>query len=205
MEILGVPIYNDYFVLLLVRFGINLFFCTLIIKAIYSRYVRQNNYVFAFFMVSTTVFFLCFTLSRFSLDLGMALGLFAIFGIIRYRTTTIGIKEMTYLFVVICISVINALVSKEISYLEILTVNSTVVMFIFGIEHFLLQSTGLEKQSIVYDDLENIKPEHRDRLLKDLSDRTGFSIEKVRIDKIDLQKEAATLTLYYHPHPVETT
>ena len=131
MEFLEIPLFDDDFYKMLVRFAINLAFISVIIRALYYRYSQKTAYVFTYYMVSIIVFFLCFTLKKFTLDIGMALGLFAIFGIIRYRTQTIEIKEMTYLFVVIGVSVINALANKKMSYSEIVAANGIIVAAIY--------------------------------------------------------------------------
>jgi hypothetical protein len=107
MEFLEIPLFDDDFYKMMVRFAINIFFLTIIIKFLYYSYSNRKDYLFTYYMIGIIVFFLCFTLKKFELDLGMALGLFAIFGIIRYRTNPIEIKEMTYLFVIIGVSVIN--------------------------------------------------------------------------------------------------
>ena len=104
MEFLGIPLFDDDFIKLTFRFLLNLVFTSIIIRFLYYRVSRRKDYLFTYYMISIIVFFLCFTLKKYELDLGMALGLFAIFGIIRYRTNPIPIKEMTYLFVVIGVS-----------------------------------------------------------------------------------------------------
>ena len=113
MEFLGIPLFNNEFFKMLFHFGINISFLTIIIRFLYFRKSRRADYMFTYYMISIIVFFLCFTLKKYEMGIGMALGLFAIFGIIRYRTATIEIKEMTYLFVVIGVSVINSLALEK--------------------------------------------------------------------------------------------
>lgn len=148
-------------------------------------------------MISFIVFFLCFTLKKFELDIGMALGLFAIFGIIRYRTDAIDIKEMTYLFVVIGVSVMNSLANKKMSYSEILLANTVVVISIAIIEKFWHLKHEVTKE-IVYENIENIKPENYELLKTDLEDRTGLSINNVSIGNVDFLRDTAVLTIYYY-------
>ena len=148
-------------------------------------------------MISIIVFFLCFTLKKYEIDLGMALGLFAIFGIIRYRTDTIAIKEMTYLFVVIGISVINSLANKKMSYIEILAANSIVIIVIMIIERFLELKNEVSKK-IVYDKIENILPEKRHLLKEDLEQRTGLNIIRIKIGNVDFSREVADIKIYYY-------
>ncbi|MGB0427585.1 MAG: DUF4956 domain-containing protein [Flavobacteriales bacterium] len=197
MDFLGIPVYDDDFIKLIFRFFINLTFTTLIIQYLYFRTSKLRDYLFTFYMISIIVFLLCFTLKKYELDIGMALGLFAIFGIIRYRTDPIPIKEMTYLFVVIGVSVINALANKRMSYAEIFMANIAVTASIALLEFYWLAKRYTEK-NIVYENIELIKPEHYDKLKSDLEHRTGLSIEKVLVKNIDFLKDTANLTIYYY-------
>lgn len=196
MEFLDIPIFDDDFYKMLFRFGINTLFLTIIIRFLYYKSARRKDYLFTYYMIGAIVFFLCFTLKKFELDLGMALGLFAIFGIIRYRTATIEIKEMTYLFVVIGVSVINSLANKKMSFAEILAANLIIVLMISVIEKLLFLKHETTK-SIVYDNLENIKPVNEGLLKEDLEVRTGLAINKVSVGKIDYLTNTALITIYY--------
>ena len=119
MEFLEIPLIDDDFYKMMMRFVINIFFLTIVIRFLYYIKSRRKDYLLTYYMISTIVFFLCFTLKKFELDVGMALGLFAIFGILRYRTNPVDVREMTYLFIVIGVSVINALANKKMSYAEV--------------------------------------------------------------------------------------
>ncbi len=127
MEFLEVPLFDDDIYKLVVRFLLNVFFLILIVR--FAIHPNQSERAFAFtaVMMNVTVFFICFSLKKLELGLGMALGLFAIFGVLRYRTDAIRTKEMTYLFIVIGIAVINALSNRKTSYAELLAVNFTIV------------------------------------------------------------------------------
>lgn len=197
MEFPQIKIYSNDFLDMLVYFAINLVFISIIIRLLYYRYTRRTEYVFTYYMVSIVLFFLCFTLKKFSLDIGMALGLFAIFGIIRYRTQTVEIKEMTYLFVVIGVSVINALVNTSMSLIEILGANSAIVGAIYFIEKLVLSKGKIEQRTIVYSELENIKPENYEQLLADLNQKTGLNVTEVNVQKVDFTNQMATLTIFY--------
>lgn len=123
MEFLEVPLFDDDLFKMLVRFSINLFFLTLMVVLAIRPMQKDREFAFTAVMMNVTVFFICFALKKLDLELGMALGLFAIFGVLRYRTDSIGVKEMTYLFIVIGIAVINSLSNKSTSYSEVVTVN----------------------------------------------------------------------------------
>lgn len=196
MEFLEIPIFDDDFYKMLFRFIINFTFLTLIIRFIYYPFAKRKDYVFTYYLISAIVFFLCFTLKKYELDIGMALGLFAIFGIIRYRTDAIPIKEMTYLFVVIGVSVINSLANKKMSYFEIVGANILIIGILFLIERYWALKQE-ESKSIIYENIENIKPENYDTLKSDLEQRTGLNINKVTIGEVDFLKDTAKVTIFY--------
>lgn len=196
MEFFDVAFFDNDFYKMIFRFGINLSFLTLIIRFLYYKNARNKEYFFTYYMIGVIVFFLCFTLKKFELDLGMALGLFAIFGILRYRTNSIEIKEMTYLFVVIGVSVINSLANKKMSYAELLTANSMVVVTLYLTEWFWTLK-HLVSKSIVYEVIENIKPENHHLLKADLEERVGVEIEQITIGDIDFLKDTAEITIRY--------
>ena len=129
--------------------------------------------------------------------MGFALGLFAIFGILRYRTTTIPIKEMTYLFLVIGISVINALANKKVSYAELLLTNFTILIIAWGGEKFWLYKSESCK-TISFEQPDLIQPEKREELLKLLTQRTGIKINRIRIGNIDYLRDSVNITIYYY-------
>ncbi len=197
MEFLDIPLFDDDFFKMSFRFLINLGFLTLIIRWLYYTSAKRKDYLFTFYMISIIVFFLCFTLKKFELDIGMALGLFAIFGIIRYRTDAIAIKEMTYLFVVIGVSVMNSLANKKMSYSEIILANTVIVFSIYIIEKYWHLKHEVTKE-IVYENIENIKPENNDLLKEDLENRTGLEINSVTIGNVDFLRDIAHLTIYYY-------
>lgn len=197
MEFLEVALFDDDFWKLLVRFAINLVFLTLIV-VVYHRHQNSRAYVFTFVLMNVMVFFICFTLKKLDLGLGMALGLFAIFAIIRYRTDAIRVKDMTYLFIVVGIAVINALSNKKTSYAELAFTNCAIVLVSYTLE-CIVYTTKLSKQDIVYDRLDLLKPESRDELLADIKVRTGLSAERIKFSKIDLAKQSVSMTVYYQP------
>ncbi len=196
MEFLDIPLFDDDFYKMIFRFIINIAFLTLIIRLIYYPYAKRKDYVFTYYLISVIVFFLCFTLKKYELDIGMALGLFAIFGIIRYRTDPIPIKEMTYLFVVIGVSVINSLANKKMSYAEIIGANVLIVSVLILIERYWALRQQ-ESKSILYENIENVRPENYLILKQDLEQRTGLKINKVTVGDIDFLKDTANITIFY--------
>jgi hypothetical protein len=196
MEIFGIPFFDNDFYKMLIKLIINVIFLTGIIRFIYYKYSKKKEYLFTFYLIGTVVFFLCFTLKKYELDLGMALGLFAIFGILRYRTTPIDVKEMTYLFVVIGISVMNALSNKKMSYVEILSANSIILLVVYFFERFYNQNMVLKKD-IIYETIENIHPENHNKLKEDIQQRLGIQIVKLEIGDINFLRDTAEITVYY--------
>jgi hypothetical protein len=130
------------------------------------------------------------------IDTGMGLGLFAIFGIIRYRTDAIEIKEMTYLFMIIGISVVNALASNELSISEVGVINISVVLLTFILENLWLMKHETRK-TINYERIDLITPEKYDEMKADLEKRTGLSINRVEIGKIDFLNDTAQIRIFY--------
>jgi hypothetical protein len=147
-------------------------------------------------MIGIIVFFLCFTLKKYELDIGMALGLFAIFGIIRYRTESINIKEMTYLFIVIGISVVNALANKKMSYAEIFGANIVVVAAIYIIEKSTLKRKEL-KLLLKYEKVDMIHFVNDEAFLSDLKERLGINVTRYEVSKVDYLKKTADIVVYY--------
>ena len=198
MEFLDIPLFDDDFYKMILRFFINLFFLTAIVKYIYHKNNENKDYFFTFYAIGIVVFFLCFSLKKYELDLGMALGLFAIFGILRYRTVPLDVKEMTYLFVIIGISVMNALSNKKMSYIEIITANSAIVFALYWLELYWI-SNFLMSKKIVYETIENIHPDNHEKLKKDLEQRLGIEIYDFEIGDINFLRDTAQITIRYKP------
>lgn len=195
IEFLGMKLMDNDLWKLMFKFAINLFFLTAIVRYVYYTKTPRKNYLFTFFMISIISFFICFALKKFEMGVGMGLGLFAIFGIIRYRTNPMRIREMTYLFLVIGLSVVNAL-SGNLSYAELIFINGIVWLVIYLMEHWLLQSNE-EDKIIIYEKIENIKPSRYAELLADLEERTGMTIIRAEVGKIDFLKDTAEVKIYY--------
>jgi hypothetical protein len=183
---------------LLFRFGINMLFITILIRYIYYRKTSNKDYLFTYYSISVVSFMICFALKKLEINTGMGLGLFAIFGIIRYRTDTVRIREMSYLFIAIGLSVINALAGKQVSLAELLFINLAVTLVVLGLEYWWLMKQEVVK-TIVYEKIENIKPENYQALLQDLRARTGLKITKAEIGRIDFLKDTAQVKIYYMP------
>lgn len=196
LGIFGVPFLNmEGFCELMIRFGLNVLVTSLIIRWLYYGKSKRRDYVFTFTLISTTVFLLIFLLGSEKLQIGLALGLFAIFGIIRYRTDTVPIREMTYLFLLIGLSVINAL-AVSVSYLELFTTN-----YLFVFMSWLMEKTRIVSKSacklIKYEKINLITPDRYDEMLDDIKQRTGLNVTKCEVGYIDFLKDTALIKVYY--------
>jgi len=197
-QYLGTPIFDkEDFWKLIIKGIFNIFIILIIVRYIYYPVTRNKDYMFTYLLISLTVFLLCFLLDNVKIELAFALGLFAIFGIIRYRTDPIPIKEMTYLFIVIGISVVNALANKKISYAELVFANLLIVFVTFGMERLWLLRHETRK-NIIYEKIELIKPENKEELLADLKERTGLNIVRYEIRRIDFLKDIANIRIFYY-------
>ena len=196
MEFFGIPLFDDDFYKMTFRFLINIFFLTALIKYSYYKFSEKADYLFTFYLVGTIVFFLCFTLKKYEIDLGLALGLFAIFGILRYRTDPLKVREMTYLFVVIGLSLVNALSNKKMSYTEIFVANSITVAMAYFLDRYWNQQKTNTKD-ILYETLEHIRPEHHEVLKAELEHKLGFEILSFSLGQIDFKAETVKIKIRY--------
>ena len=199
VNIAGIQIIDvTNFLELLLRFVLNTGVIVILIRWLYYSTTKRKDYLFTYILISTIVFLLCFLLESVKLQIGFALGLFAIFGIIRYRTNAMPIKEMTYLFLIIGVSVINALTSTDTSLIDLLFSNIVIIVITFGLEKLWLLKHESSKM-IIYEKINLIRPEKRTELLSDLQERTGISkINRVETGKIDFLRDTCELTIYYY-------
>lgn len=187
---------TDFYSLCL-RLAINLVFMTILIRYLYYPIAKRKDYLFTYYLIGLITFFLCFGLKKLDIDTGMGLGLFAIFGIIRYRTDAIEIKEMTYLFLVIGISVVNSLASNRISVSEMALINVCVVLITYGLERVWLLKHETRK-TIIYEKIDLIVPSRYDEMKADIEERTGLSINRFEVGKINFLDDTAQVRIFYY-------
>lgn len=198
MELFNIELIDlEDFTELLVRYVMNFIVIIILVRYLYYKTTFRKDYLFTYMLISTIVFLICYMLENVSLELGFALGLFAIFGIIRYRTRQIEIKEMTYLFLVIGISVVNALANKKISYAELIFANGAVIVTTYLLERVFLMRHESRK-TINYEKIELIKPENYQLLLEDLEERTGLTINRVEVGRLDFLRDSARVRIFYY-------
>jgi hypothetical protein len=185
----------------MIRFSFNLIVLFILIRLIYYRFVRKEEYVFSFFLMGIIIFLLVSLLTTVNIQLGMALGLFAVFGILRFRTINYTAKDMTYIFTIIGISVINSQANIPPPVLGALVVNSIIIIIAIILELFL-RKNALTRVIIRYNKLKYLDPDLRKELLKDLSAQTGLDIEKVIIRRINISKGRAELEVFFRDNNV---
>lgn len=198
IDILGVPVFDGPSLwTMLIRFGINLLVCWLICHFFYYKKSRRRDYYFTYMLFSTAIFLILYNLQNMKLEVGIALGLFGIFSMIRYRTEQLPIREMTYLFVLIAISIING-AGMATSYVSFIAANLLFIAIIW-----LLESLGFSRREankiILYEKIGLIRPEKHDELLDDLKQRTGLDIIRFQIGSIDFLKDTCFIKVTYRP------
>jgi len=197
-EFLNIELMNwEDFWDLVIRASFNLLVVLILVRVLYYRITPRKEYLFTYILISVVVFFMIMLLENVGVEIGFALGLFAIFGMLRYRTQQIPIREMTYLFLVIGVSVINSLANRRVSYAELLLTNAAVVLVTYLLEKVFLMKTE-SKKLVFYEKIELIKPEMRAELIADLEERTGLIIHRVDIERIDYLRDAARIYIYYY-------
>lgn len=197
LEFLNIPLMDwQDFLDLILRSIFNLLVVLYLVRYLYYKTTPRKDYLFTYILISQVIFFILFLLENVNVEMGFALGLFAIFGIIRYRTRQIPIREMTYLFLVIGITVINALANKKVSYAELLLTNIAIVVLTYLLEKvFLLKHES--KREIIYENVEMIKPQNRIALLSDLENRTGLKIARVEIGRVDYLRDSVRIFIFF--------
>ena len=181
---------------LFARLLLDLVCAAVVIRAIYYRLYRNREYVFTYYLFNAMTFCLCLVLRKASTHIGLALALFGVFGILRYRTEQIRIRDLTYLFIVIGIGVLNAFGDTNVSLAELLSVNAVIVALIAWLE---LRIPRDPEQSTVmlYDQLHLLRPGQESELVEDISARTGLSVVRVEVLRFDLLRDAAEIAITY--------
>lgn len=177
---------------ILPRFIINTIFIIVLVRGCYFQHSRNRPYAVSFMMFGTGVFMVTHLLNSADISMGFAFGLFAVFSMLRYRTESITIKEMTYLFLVISIALVTAV--GPISLLGISIINAIICVFAYVLEvYFLLPLT--QEKTIKYERIDKIKPENRADLIAEITQRTGFEIKHLSIESIDFSNGTAKIRI----------
>ena len=203
ISFLGVPLCDTQSLLhLLMRFAFNLIVTWIIARYCYYVKSQRRDYVLTYMLFGAAMFLLIFLMESVSIQIGMTLGLFAIFGVIRYRTETVPIREMTYLFIFICVAVINGL-ALNISYVELIVANLLLLLLIWTVEgRRLLRHTSAKL--VIYEKINLITPDKREEMIADLEERLGHKVNKVEVGHVDFLRDVAFVKVYYELPEGET-
>ncbi len=196
---------GDSFITLPLMFLFNFLVTWLIVYFIYYKVSHRRDYYTTFILFSSAMFLLLWLMQMLDIQTGFVLGLFAIFGMIRYRTETVPIREMTYLFIIIAISVVNSLSLKanDLTWYQLVFANALFILLTWIFDRW----ANREHQStkiILYEKIENIVPERRQELISDLEQRTGLKVDNIEIGHIDFLRDVAYIKLTYKLQPGET-
>lgn len=181
---------------LVTKFILNAGVVFVLIRLIYYPVHRKKENLFTYFVFNVLIFFLCYLMNNVKLSVGFGFGLFAIFSVIRYRTEQVEIKDMTYLFAVITLAVINSLAGNEVSWVELLFANTMILAPVYLLERVWLTRHEASHE-IIYERIELVKPEKRAELLADLEQRLGIKPARVEVGRIDLLRDTARLRIFY--------
>jgi len=187
---------NPYFVGIMWRFALNSVILFILIRLVYFKYSKKERYLFYFFIMGIMAFFITAMLKAVFIDMGMAVGLVAIFAIIRLRSSNFTAKDIAYTYTVFGISVINSLKLLKFPLLGLLIINGIIILTAYLIEEYTAKYHS-ERLSIIYDKLDLLKPEKKEKFLKDVSARTGKEVQRVKIRKINYKRKRAFLDVYF--------
>ncbi len=184
------------FLRLVTRLSLDLSFVAVVVLLVYYRLYKNREFVFTYFIFNLITFSMCVLLRKVPMELGFALGLFAVFGILRYRTEEIRMRDLTYLFIMIGLGIINGVANKKVSTAELLLVNTAIV----GLTALLELPASARRYGatpMLYDNLRLLQPQHRAELVADLQARTGLDVMRVQVHRIDMLRDAAEITVFH--------
>ncbi|MBP3433192.1 MAG: DUF4956 domain-containing protein [Alistipes sp.] len=193
---LGIPLCDTTSLLqLLLQFTLNLAVCFLIVRCFYYPKSHRKDFSVTFMLFSSAVFLLLFFMKSVGIDVSIGLGLFMIFGIMRYRTEMVPIREMTYLFLSIAVAVING-INLMVSYAELLAANGLILLILAVLEYGIMRRQ-IATRLVCYERIDLIRPERRDELIADLEERLGHKVEGVDVGNVDFLRDVAFLKVHY--------
>ena len=189
---------NPVFLSIMERFALNLVFLFLLLRVVYYRFSKKENYLFGFFLMGIVIFFIGAMLKMVAMEFQMAIGLFAIFTILNLRTISFNVKNMAYLFAVIAISVLNALdLRGKFPFMGVVIFNLMIIASAFILERLLARKKKYSTHPIIYDNLEMLKSQNNEALIADIAEITGLDVRKVKIQSVNYKERTAVLDIYY--------
>lgn len=196
MKVFGMRLFHEDLWELLFKFGFDAIVLVTLVRFIYYPIHRKKENLFIYFLFNVLIFFLCILMNNVKLSMGFGFGLFAVFSIMRYRTEQLTVKDMTYLFTVITLAVINALASKKVSLAELVFTNGMILLLVYVLENIWL-TRHEAMRLLIYERIELIKPENKALFYEDLKQRLGIVVSRVEIGRIDLLRDTAQLRVFY--------
>lgn len=191
----GFQLFNKLSEKFFIRLAVDLAAVFILIRFVYFPIYRSREYVFTFFIFNLIIFLITFLLNKVEMSMGAAFGLFAVFSMLRYRTEDISIKDMTYMFLVIAMGLINAVTKGN--WDEITLISAIIIIITYLLESNILMKKEISKV-VLYENIEMIKPENRHLLIADLEQRLGVKINQVTIGKIDFLRDSAQVQVHYY-------
>jgi hypothetical protein len=189
---------NPQFWDILERFVLNLVFLFLLLRMVYYRFSKKANYLFGYFLMGIVIFFIGAMLKIVAMEFQMAVGLFAIFTILNLRTISFDVKNMAYLFAVIAISAMNSLdLRGRFPFLGIIIFNIIIIASAYILEYLLDKKDKYKSYTIMYDNLEMLKPQNKKEFTRNVAEITGHNIKKIKIIKVNYKDMVAVLEIYY--------
>jgi hypothetical protein len=184
------------------RYLINFISVLVLIRGVYYTKYKRSDLFFTYFIFNLIIFLICFLLNKVELSMGAAFGLFAVFSMLRYRTEDISLKDMSYLFLVIAMGLVAAVVkikdaSDTYEYLFLGLINSLILLLAFLLESSLLMKAEAAK-IIHYENIELVHQSKEAELIADITLRTGIKVHRVQIQKIDFLKDEALMKVFYY-------
>jgi hypothetical protein len=186
---------------LILRMALDLIFVTIPIRWVYLRLHGRQEFAFSCILLNIITFSVCIFLRKVPVELGFALGLFGVFGILRFRTNSVSVRDLTYLFIAIGIGMLNSVANKKVSLAELVFINGAIAALAAIIEYAPFSGRS-ETRNVLYDNLSLLAPGKIPDLIKDLSKRTGCTVRSVTIEEIDLLRDSARLTLSCDSTPI---
>jgi hypothetical protein len=174
------------------RFAVDLVVLFVLIRLIYFTYSKKEKFLFSFFLMGIMTFFISSMLKSVFIEMGMAVGLFAVLGILRLRTRNFSVKDMAYTFAVLGVSVINSLKFLKFPLLGVFIINIIILISAYLLERFIMNYKS-ETLSILYEKLDLLRTDKKQKLLRDVSELTGREVVRVKVRRIDYKRKVALL------------
>jgi len=181
---------------LVARFALDLVVVVIIVHLIYFRAKPDGNFAFTFYVLNVLVFFVSYLMVGIDIGVGFAFGLFALFTIIRYRSVTLPVKEMSYLFAIVTVAIVNGLSQLGFSWSEVLFVDAAIIGTIWLLDRIWLPAQ-MGQEYLVYEKIQNVRPDANETLIADLRARTGLDIKSAQVGRLNFLNDTALVKIRY--------